>query len=925
MIPKLPTFKKIRTISFLLIFYLFLTSTNTNAQCAGVDNDFEVCDIANPSSKTIDLFSQLAGTPSTGGTWEDLDFVALSNPFKPVFNNSTGILNVQLIPSSGIYHFKYSVPGCTDTAIVTVTVGGYSGTPAPTATVCSVDAPYNLFQTFNGAAISPQLNGTWSDDDASGGLVDEFFNPLAVPAIEATYSFTYTIPSIGGCSSPTPAKIKLTVIRAPNAGNPVDLAVCSDNLNLYTNLNLFDYVTGEDPGGTWTEGTTRELTSLRDAEISLKNIYENFGEGSYRFTYTVNSPTAICKKQTTVVTFCIESKIDFSAAILNVTPSATCANDLTTTSYIATLNQNQSATSYGADGDYEINYEIVNGAITTTKTQIIHFYRSSVNPFTKGITTFPIDASYFSSVGNYTINIKSITRKYLAAGTYHGVEHVNNETNICFGITTVNLSLCTTTINVTTNHIIRPIPKIVALVINPVCKGADAIVALSGTDLIDGDSYEINYTLSGSNSQIVNNFAITIAGSKSEFSISNNLIPTVGTTTITITTITNITTGCTSTPDFSKDFIVKPEINLSDLIITVADVCLGNDVQVKLKGLNSFSKITLDYDVTGVNTIASESGVFTIVDGAVAIVIPASSLTTTGMNTLHVTKFTDVVTGCELILSNDTNFNVNEIPLIPIVMDEVSYCKDENKTVADLLPNGPSYKWFISATSTTALNNADILGSSNYYVNETSPSGCVSDKAVVTVTINDSNAPILLDERTGLFCGLDKPTLQDLDNNIDKSVIGVTTLVYFDALNGGSELSLLEPLVDKKTYYAFTFVSTTGCYSSNALAVEVSLYDCDAVKYDFFIPDGFSPNGDMVNDTFNIPNIDLIFPNFTLEIYNRYGNLMFSGNKSKPSWDGKNSDHSTIDGIAPNGVYFYVINFNKDNAKPKQGRLYLNR
>lgn len=925
MIPKLPTFKKMRAISFLLFFYAFLTSTNTNAQCAGVDNDYEVCDIANPSSKTIDLFSQLGGTPSAGGTWEDLDFVALSNPFKDVFNTSTGILNVQLIPSSGIYHFKYSIPGCTDTAIVTVTVGGYSGTPAPTATVCSGDGPYNLFQTFNGAAISPQLNGTWSDDDASGGLVDEFFYPSAVPAVEATYSFTYTIPAIGGCTSPTPAKIKLTVIRAPNPGKPVDLAVCSDNLSSYTNLNLFDYVTGEDPGGTWTEGTTRELTSLRDAEISLKNIYENFGEGSYRFTYTVNSPTAICKKQKAVVTFCIESKIDFSAAILTVTPSASCANDLTTTSYVATLNQNQSPTSYGADGDYEIIYEIVNGAITKTNTQIIHFYRSSTTPFTKGSTTFPIDASYFSTVGNYTINIKTITRKYLTAGIYHGVEHLNDDTNMCFGITTENLSLCSTAINVTTNHITRPVPKIVDLVINPVCKGADATVALSGTDLVDGDSYEINYTLSGSNTQTVNNFTIVIAGGKSDFLIPNNLISTVGTTTITITAITNLSTGCTSSPNFSKDFIVKPAIDLSAMVVTVIDVCLGNDVQVNLKGLNSFSQITLDYDVTGASTIANQSVVFTVVDGAVTIVIPATRLATTGTNTLHITKFTDVVTGCELILSNDTNFNVNEIPLLPTVMDEVSYCKDENKTVADLLPNGPSYKWFISATSTTALSNDVVLVSNNYYVSETSSSGCVSDRAVVVVTINDSNAPILLDERSGLFCGLDKPTLQDLDNNIDKSAIGVTTLVYFDALNGGSELSLLDPLEDKKTYYAFTFVSTTGCYSSNALAIEVSLYDCDAVKYDFFIPDGFSPNGDMVNDNFNIPNIDLIFPNFTLEIYNRYGNLMFSGNKSKPSWDGKNSDHSTIDGIAPNGVYFYVINFNKDNTKPKQGRLYLNR
>jgi gliding motility-associated-like protein len=98
------------------------------------------------------------------------------------------------------------------------------------------------------------------------------------------------------------------------------------------------------------------------------------------------------------------------------------------------------------------------------------------------------------------------------------------------------------------------------------------------------------------------------------------------------------------------------------------------------------------------------------------------------------------------------------------------------------------------------------------------------------------------------------------------------------------------------------------------------------VTPDFFIPDGFSPNGDAVNDTFRIPNIEFIYPDYSLEIYNRYGSLMFTANKNKAEWDGKNSDSNmNLDGIAPNGIYFYIINFNKGNKSPKQGRLYLNR
>ena len=53
---------------------------------------------------------------------------------------------------------------------------------------------------------------------------------------------------------------------------------------------------------------------------------------------------------------------------------------------------------------------------------------------------------------------------------------------------------------------------------------------------------------------------------------------------------------------------------------------------------------------------------------------------------------------------------------------------------------------------------------------------------------------------------------------------------------------------------------------------------------------------------------------------------MFKGDSNAPQWDGRSSESiNLIDGIAPNGVYFYVINFNKDNKSPQQGRLYLNR
>jgi gliding motility-associated-like protein len=68
------------------------------------------------------------------------------------------------------------------------------------------------------------------------------------------------------------------------------------------------------------------------------------------------------------------------------------------------------------------------------------------------------------------------------------------------------------------------------------------------------------------------------------------------------------------------------------------------------------------------------------------------------------------------------------------------------------------------------------------------------------------------------------------------------------------------------------------------------------------------------------------YPNFTIEIFNRYGSSIYSGNKDVPDWDGKSSKGVRLsDGELPVGVYFYVINFNDGVKGPKQGRLYLSR
>lgn len=90
------------------------------------------------------------------------------------------------------------------------------------------------------------------------------------------------------------------------------------------------------------------------------------------------------------------------------------------------------------------------------------------------------------------------------------------------------------------------------------------------------------------------------------------------------------------------------------------------------------------------------------------------------------------------------------------------------------------------------------------------------------------------------------------------------------------------------------------------------------------IPQGFSPNNDTKNDWFNIQGLYDIFTNHKLEIYNRYGEIIFVGNNDKP-WYGKiNRGLNNTGNTAPVGTYFYILNLNDPNYEPFIGWVYVN-
>nr|MBP8850842.1 tandem-95 repeat protein [Breznakibacter sp.] len=89
------------------------------------------------------------------------------------------------------------------------------------------------------------------------------------------------------------------------------------------------------------------------------------------------------------------------------------------------------------------------------------------------------------------------------------------------------------------------------------------------------------------------------------------------------------------------------------------------------------------------------------------------------------------------------------------------------------------------------------------------------------------------------------------------------------------------------------------------------------------IPEGFSPNGDGINDFYVIPDLDK-YTQVSIQVFNRWGSVVFEQSTYQNNWDGVCNTGFTIGDDLPTGTYFYVI-LVKDIDKAYSGYIYLNR
>lgn len=198
--------------------------------------------------------------------------------------------------------------------------------------------------------------------------------------------------------------------------------------------------------------------------------------------------------------------------------------------------------------------------------------------------------------------------------------------------------------------------------------------------------------------------------------------------------------------------------------------------------------------------------------------------------------------------------------------------------------------------------------------------------------------------------------------NAPKIISKNSQLVANDFYNGSSELSLTLPqtstllagkrdtlefsvLLDPKgvsgTFknwvigYADLFNSQTLSDTSNAGFAwdpdndgnpnnnnEATLLKIDLIE--LFIPEGFSPNSDGINDLFEIKGLNDRKVN--LSVFNRWGNKVYQQDNYVNNWDGKVNVNSVQfgNGKLPEGTYYYVLQFEDGKTETITGFIELN-
>ncbi|MFA7445205.1 MAG: gliding motility-associated C-terminal domain-containing protein [Flavobacteriaceae bacterium] len=202
----------------------------------------------------------------------------------------------------------------------------------------------------------------------------------------------------------------------------------------------------------------------------------------------------------------------------------------------------------------------------------------------------------------------------------------------------------------------------------------------------------------------------------------------------------------------------------------------------------------------------------------------------------------------------------------------------------------PNYEYSINGVDYYEFTVFENLSSGFYYVTVRHlMSGCVSE-----------SVEVIIDELPEIAINLIA-----ICENENRFVLKAETEENYQYVwNTGETTPVIE--IDRTGTYS-VIVSLDNC--SEEFFIDVDAIPC-------MIPKGISPNGDFLNDEFDLSGFGTVNK---LEIFNRYGKSVYSQSNYTNQWKGQTNNGKEL----PSGTYYYNIIF--QNGTAKTGWVYLNK
>jgi gliding motility-associated-like protein len=277
-------------------------------------------------------------------------------------------------------------------------------------------------------------------------------------------------------------------------------------------------------------------------------------------------------------------------------------------------------------------------------------------------------------------------------------------------------------------------------------------------------------------------------------------------------------------------------------------------------------------------------------------------------------------------LPADIKLDTISYPVVPSAVVKQSSCRTVAGTI--LVTSPAEYTGFQYSIDQGAYQNfpsftAVTSGNHIITVRSAADSACVSSEAFITMTTCEAHIPNANDDYVRMSWA-DTARINVLANDHDSNndiIVGSVTIIDNPQMgsvvvNNDGTITYI-PAVTHAGHDTFVYRIKDSANSTDSATVNIDIND-PLLK----IPEGFSPNGDGINDKFVIPKLEY-YPDPFLAIYTRSGQIVFESNNYQNDWDGRTLINGTATSrLVPIGVYYYILKL-RTVSKAIKGFIYV--